>query len=505
MKKVRVIGALMALFFLASTAFGQNAPVPDPKPPEKKYDRFEGTTTVVLDFFPVGSPTLNFGLFASIGDESKPPTILLGINLITIGPGGNGRLNFLVNGERIKFPQPYSQKVETMVTGATQTFYFYAVSQEELKRFANALVLEGRIGEREFSLNQAQIKAIQDFQKLLAPQEKVEASTTSKPAVGLQTEFTFGQPGINPEKVPQYIFREIQEKKGPRPLSTSIEDYQGFLTDLGNDKEPDLFIWIKSKDRPPQFAICYSTKGFWYLGFLWSWSANTVRIGPTFTNGFRDVTFFGTTSNGRNPRCTAFFNLKNYEPKEFAAVNDEDIIYFNGDEDWNGPSSFISKLADIKQAKEEAKTKPYQMKFSYEGKIEKPYLVPNSISRMILSKDRYQRKEDLFGSLCNLNNDGLPDFIVMGRSGANVGPFWVFRNTGEKWIPVFEGGGHTLTFGRTYTNGHRDIQVTSSNARTFFSTTFCFSLETYRATECAEQNFSIPNSFVQFVSCEGND
>lgn len=505
MKKLWVIGALMALFFLAPTAFGQNAPVPDPKPPEKKYDRFEGTTTVVLDFFPVGSPTLNFGLFASIGDESKPPTILLGINLITIGPGESGKLNFLVNGERMKFPQPYSQKAEPMVTGATQTFYFYAISQEDLKRFADALVLEGRIGDREFSLNQTQIKAIRDFRKLFAPQEKAESPITSRSVGSPQLEFTYGQPGLNPEKVPQYVFREIQERNGDHSLSSSIEDYQGFLTDLGNDKEPDLFIWIKSKDRPPQFAICYSSKGLWYLGFLWSWSANSVRVGPTFTNGFRDITFFGAPSGGRNPRCTAYFNLKFYEPKEFAAVNDEDIIYFRGDEAWNGPSSFISKLADIKQAKEEAKTRPFQMKFSYEGKIEKPYPVPNSISRMILSKDRYQRKEDLVGSLCNLNNDGLPDFIVMGRSGANVGPFWVFRNTGEKWIPVFEGGGHTLTFGRTYTNGYRDIQTTSATAMAAFTTTFCFSLKSYRAIECTEEDFSSPNSSNRFVLCEGSD
>lgn len=329
------------------------------------------------------------------------------------------------------------------------------------------------------------------------------SQTKSQPGTKFQNEFTYGQPGITPEKVPQYVFREIQEKKGLLSLSSSIEDYQGFLTDLGNDKEPDLFIWIKSQDRDARFAVCYSSKGFWYLGLLGS--ANAVRIGPTSTNGFRDITYFGATRDGRDPRCTAFFNLKYYEPKEFATVTDEDIIYYRGDRPDEDTTHFISKIADIKKAKEEAKTNPFQMKFSIEDKIEKPYPVPNYVARQILARDEGQSKEDLEGSLCNLNNDGLPDFIVMGRPGANVGPFWVFQNIGKQWVLVFEGGGHTLTFKRAYTNGHRDIQITSATARVAFTSTFCFSLKSYRATECIEEDFSIPNSSFHFVPCQGNE
>ncbi|HEX7314732.1 MAG TPA: hypothetical protein VF297_12475 [Pyrinomonadaceae bacterium] len=85
----------------------------------------------------------------------------------------------------------------------------------------------------------------------------------------------------------------------------------------------------------------------------------------------------------------------------------------------------------------------------------------------------------------HLNGDKLPDLVVKPQNaclnGANIGPFWVFRNTGRGYALVLRADTLGLEVLRTRTRGYRNIRLSSATARRVQTSLLKFDGKTYRA------------------------
>jgi energy-converting hydrogenase Eha subunit C len=87
------------------------------------------------------------------------------------------------------------------------------------------------------------------------------------------------------------------------------------------------------------------------------------------------------------------------------------------------------------------------------------------------------------GSQIHLHNSKESDLIVLAKnpclSGANIGPFWVFRSTPQGYTLVLSIVAHDLEVLRTKSKGYLDIRMVSATVGTISTVIFRFNGEKY--------------------------
>ena len=87
-------------------------------------------------------------------------------------------------------------------------------------------------------------------------------------------------------------------------------------------------------------------------------------------------------------------------------------------------------------------------------------------------------------SAINLNGDQLPDLIIKPVNsclfGANIGPFWVFRNTGKGYALALRTDALELEVLPTKTRNYRNIRASAASARQVFKRLYRFDGQSYR-------------------------
>jgi len=97
----------------------------------------------------------------------------------------------------------------------------------------------------------------------------------------------------------------------------------------------------------------------------------------------------------------------------------------------------------------------------------------------------------------NLNNDNLQDLVVMSTSenpclgGANIVPYWVFRNTRDGHQLVLDISTFNLDILRTKKNGYRDIRTEELTAVKILRTVYKFKGRRYRAWRSWERPIKV--------------
>ena len=154
------------------------------------------------------------------------------------------------------------------------------------------------------------------------------------------------------------------------------------------------------------------------------------------------------------------------------------------------------------QRLDQARTRE-QTLFGAEEEISRPVKVPGDVLQILRQDRRNQRHlpkgqspdempETWFiASEIHLNDDYLVDMVVMAANpqlfGANIVPFWVFRNTRQ---------GHQLalsvsTFGlevlKTKTSGYRDIRTSAATANKLLTAVYSFDGTKYRQRRSSER------------------
>lgn len=89
-------------------------------------------------------------------------------------------------------------------------------------------------------------------------------------------------------------------------------------------------------------------------------------------------------------------------------------------------------------------------------------------------------------SAIDLNGDRRPDLVVKPENsclyGANIAPFWVFRNTGRGYALVLRTDALNLQILPARTRGYRNIRARAASARQVFARLYRFDGESYRAS-----------------------
>ena len=114
-----------------------------------------------------------------------------------------------------------------------------------------------------------------------------------------------------------------------------------------------------------------------------------------------------------------------------------------------------------------------QTNFGAEEEIEHPVPVPQEVLQILRRNERNQRllakgqtpdempASWFVASEINLRDDNLADLIVMAAEprllGANIVPFWIFRNTLKGHELILSVSALSLDVLNTKTNGYRDI------------------------------------------------
>ena len=142
--------------------------------------------------------------------------------------------------------------------------------------------------------------------------------------------------------------------------------------------------------------------------------------------------------------------------------------------------------------------------FGVEEEIERPVSIPEDVLQLLRQDQRNQRYlaqgqslQDIpaswfIASQVHLHDGDSQDLIVMAANprlfGANIVPFWVFRNT-----PL----GHQLvlsitTLGlevlRSKTTGYRDIRATAATAKEVLTTDYVFDGTRYRERRSSQRS-----------------
>jgi hypothetical protein len=115
-----------------------------------------------------------------------------------------------------------------------------------------------------------------------------------------------------------------------------------------------------------------------------------------------------------------------------------------------------------------------------------PIPLPKNVIKVLMLDERTRRllqwrtaeefRQAFAASEVDLNADRLNDIIVQGVNprllGANVGPFWVFRNTGKNYKLVVTTSALGLEILEEKTKGYRDIRASQATAKELLTTTF---------------------------------
>jgi len=103
------------------------------------------------------------------------------------------------------------------------------------------------------------------------------------------------------------------------------------------------------------------------------------------------------------------------------------------------------------------------------------------------------------GSRVHLNGDADADLVVAARNecllGANIIPFWVFRNTRQGHELVLSVSALGLDVLNKKTNNYRDIRTSAATARSVHRVTFKFDGNEYRAQTISAKASNITKPF----------
>jgi hypothetical protein len=162
------------------------------------------------------------------------------------------------------------------------------------------------------------------------------------------------------------------------------------------------------------------------------------------------------------------------------------------------PSGASSTPTPSPQVPQQSKARPReQTKFGVEEEVEHPVDLPEDVLQILRRDERNQQSlsqgqspNDIpaswfVASQVRLNDDDLPDLIVTAADprllGANVAPFWVFRNTPQGHRLALSVSALSLEVLNTRTQRYRDIRATAATANKVLTTLFRFNGSAYRA------------------------
>jgi hypothetical protein len=137
-----------------------------------------------------------------------------------------------------------------------------------------------------------------------------------------------------------------------------------------------------------------------------------------------------------------------------------------------------------------------QLQFGAEVAVKRPVEVPQDVLSILREDKRNQTclKEGespasipsswFVGSRVHLKGDGDPDLVVSARNsclfGANLVPFWIFRNTPHGYDLILSISALGLDILETRTRGYRDIRASAATATTTQTIIFKFGGDEYR-------------------------
>jgi len=147
-----------------------------------------------------------------------------------------------------------------------------------------------------------------------------------------------------------------------------------------------------------------------------------------------------------------------------------------------------------------------QTGFGAEEAVRRPVELPPDVLRILRSNSDIQRSclkrvgsadeipsSWFIGSRVNLNRDNLPDLVVSSApanpclGGANIVPFWVFRNTSKGHQLVLDVSTFNLEILKSRSGRYRDIQTEELTAVKILRARYKFNGRRYRVARSWER------------------
>lgn len=249
----------------------------------------------------------------------------------------------------------------------------------------------------------------------------------------------------------------------------------------------------------PNYIGCWSDAS----GARLSVTAQKMRYGRGKWVKYADLT---------KKRDGASYLLKTFAPGEFNFLSEVITVSLEGDK---MQMTLYESLADYNSGKQlgrdtwyreqcevdarRSSSLPEEAMFSVEGSIKNPVEIPNAVLRRLAQDGQFQRcyddiekrtekpsmQEWFSAAAVRLDGDARADLVVKAEHpcllGANIGPFWVFRNAGRgRYSLVLDLSTLSLHVLRTKTNGLRDIRISAATAQEVLTAVYKFDGKKYR-------------------------
>lgn len=164
--------------------------------------------------------------------------------------------------------------------------------------------------------------------------------------------------------------------------------------------------------------------------------------------------------------------------------------------------ALLSSHAISAQRKRATQKPREEASFGVEAPIENPVEIPDAVLRRLAQDEQFQRCYDdiekrtakpsmlewFSAAAVRLDDDARADLVVKAEHpcllGANIGPFWVFRNAGRgNYSLVLDESTLSLRVLRTRTNGLRDIRTQAASAREVYTSVWKFNGRSYQTKQ----------------------
>lgn len=145
-----------------------------------------------------------------------------------------------------------------------------------------------------------------------------------------------------------------------------------------------------------------------------------------------------------------------------------------------------------------------QREFGMEDPIEHPVAIPQTVLHLLERDETVKEcleeqapgKKGLASwfqaAAVDLNHDERPDLVLQPANfclaGANIAPFWIFRQERKGYTLLFKTHSLGLRILRTATRGYFDLETGAASAVTFYGARFRFDGKSYRPRKCWEEN-----------------
>lgn len=162
----------------------------------------------------------------------------------------------------------------------------------------------------------------------------------------------------------------------------------------------------------------------------------------------------------------------------------------------HGPSKVVAERSALIDAQVNRTTLSGQVRFSAEGPIDNPVIVPENVLNLLKEDPRIKSCQVLeqsheriptnwfVGSWLDLNGDDQSDLLVKPvnpcLSGANITPFWILFKTRDGYKPALAIAALAIEILDDKTKGSRDIRSDSATAREVLTTIYRFDGKEYR-------------------------